>query len=362
MRGAFRTLWVTLLLTAVSAAHPLSAEEIQGDSYWGSREEWKDFDPVAPVLHETAASFVWEDDRYQLHATAAPGRSSHQVLLDAIRELAPGLAIDCFSRWTEGSWDDLAAAGLGDPRPAVPAAYAPAGMSLTFYRAPAAGCPPAAPAPAWPLRFSAGFTTPAGARLDLAAEWTAETAAERPGRLTATAASWIEDHLAYVVTFTDPALDPGTVTAVATALDPAFQKECTRWVAEGSAARLTERGMARIPVVPPGFEEISSSQVLRAAQGGCTTGTPLPTEFAATWVFTAGNVVLEVGAIHDATVKEDPTLEGLTIADNFVRWTDTEGTAYYVFSHTLDDGPALGQEDLFAVARSLDPAVPLPEP
>jgi len=360
MLGSSVSLAAVFLTLVPLAALPLAAEEIQGDSYWGSVEEGKGVEPVAPVLHDTSALFGWEDTLYQLSATDAPGRSAQQVLVDAIAELAPGLSIDCFSRWTTGSWTDLAAAGLGDPRPALPASYAPAGMNLTYYKAPTLDCSMGEAAEPWPTRFEARFADPAGSRLDLRAEWTGTNATATTGRLTASSATWSHGHLAYVVAFDNPAIGADAVTAVARALDPAFQKECTRWVSEGTAARLSDHGI-HTPIAPAGFEEISGTQTVRAAPGGCTEGDPIAPEIDADWVFAAGNVLLEVGATRDETVKEDLSLEGgLVLADGSVRWTDTQGTAYYVFSHTLDDGPALSQEDLFAVARSLDPDVPLP--
>ncbi len=354
---ATRFLFAGVLIAILGQTHAsvLIAEEIGGAYFWGSFEEA--VDPSPNLLHDTSASFFWAGRVYTLYATDAPGVSARLVLEAAISEIAPGLALDCFHRLTTGSWDELAAAGLGDPRGTIPPDFSPNELRLLYYVPPSATCPGAVKAENLPTVFFASFDHPSGRQLELRAQWGETAASTQPGMVSDSSAEWRNGHLTFSVAVAGNGFGEDVVTAIAKALDPSFEAACHRRVLKLSDTQLTSYGF-RVPVAPPGFERVTTKQTARLSPGGCSKGSSDPGELDLAWVFTsADDIVLEIGA---GTASEASKVD-LLIGEDYVRWTDAGGTAYYVYGHSLDEGPGLSQAELFAVARSLDPSVPLPD-
>lgn len=350
-------LWATLTLLAagLGGSTAVAAEEIQGPSYWGSFEPASE--PGPDILHDSSAVFSWEGNRYALYATHSPAASARQVLESAIATLAPGLGLECFHRLTSGSWSDLAAAGIGDPRGAVPADWIATEMELTYYASPLPACPVSAVEVALPVSFSAGFDHWSGQLLRIRAESRQDGAGDLPGLISGSDAEWSHGGLAFGVAFDGG--KEGLVTAVARALDPSFEEACHRRSYELSDAQLPAHRF-KAPVAPAGFQELFSKKRAKLSPGGCSKGAPDPGEFELEWVFASeAGQVLEIGAERrpesGVALNQDPD-----IGDDSVRWTDPQGTSYHVYGHSLDDGPGLEMAKLFEVARSLDPSVVLP--
>ena len=357
---AMRLLAVGALLMTAGPFHgsALAAEEIRGAFYWGSSEP--ESEPRPNVLDDTSASFIWDGQSYAIYATNAPDMSARLVVEEVIAELAPGLAIDCFHRLTTGSWADLAAAGLGDPRGAIPASFSPRELRLLYYAPPSPACPDAVDAGRLPTMFFADFEHPAGHRLELRADWGDSAEGVRPGLVSDSGAEWKNGNLTFSVASGGHDLGEAVVTAIAGALDPGFEAACHRRIQTLNDAQLAARGL-RVPTVPPGFQRLSSRQTARLSPGGCSHGDPDPGEIELAWVFRSpGNIDLEVGVSRGTGSTSDASQAEVLIGEDYVRWTDAQGTAYYVYGHAPDEGPGMSQADLFAVARSLDPSVPIP--
>jgi hypothetical protein len=84
-----------------------------------------------------------------------PWEASEAVILEAVADLAPELDLACFYRRVMGSWSDLAALGVGDPRPAIPEGFTEASFHLERLISPPETC--AAPAYAERDFFSVTF-------------------------------------------------------------------------------------------------------------------------------------------------------------------------------------------------------------
>lgn len=346
-----------VLATWLFGGLALQAGDFGGTFLWGSSEDASE--PGPSLLHDTSASFTWDGQAYSLYATHAPDATARQILEAAIAEIAPGLPIECFYRLTSGSWGDLAAAGLGDPRGAIPPSFSAGELRLRYYAPPAAGCPGVVSAGSLPTLFFAAFTHPSGRRLELRADW-GESATSSPGVLTESSAEWRNGHLAFSLAVDGKPHGEGVVTAVARAIDPAFDERCHRAARELPDGELAAHGL-HFPTVPPGFERVSSKQSAKLAPGGCPTGQADPGVLDLAWVFvSADNVALEVGVSRGAQAAVEAVKNRVQIGEDYVRWTDAQGQTYYVYGHSLDDGPGLSQAELFAVARSLDPSVQLP--
>ena len=349
-------LTVALLLTAALSA----AEELRGPSSWGSWELAAEATP--DILHDTSASFFWQGRRYELYATDAPGVPARQILEEGISELAPGLSLDCFYRWTAGSWDDLAAAGIGDPRPALHPAPSNQELRLLYYAPPASSCAGTVEARNLPLELFARFDQPGGRRIEIRVDWVETSGDAGPGKISDSGAEWRNGHLAFSVASEGKGMNERAVTAIARALDPAFEAACHRRTYELSPEQLALHGL-RAPTVPPGFTKLSAKQRVASLPGGCSRDIEDPGEIELSWAFSsAEDLVLEAGASRGTAAARETLRENPLLGEGYVRWKDGKGTSYYVYGHPRDEGPGLTQAELFAVARSLDPDAPLPGP
>ena len=71
---------------------------------------------------------------------ALPDGRSAEVLRQLVAQLAPGLDQKCFWTQAAGDWSSLAAAGIGDPRPAIPTGYTQTDLSMVALVPPASDC------------------------------------------------------------------------------------------------------------------------------------------------------------------------------------------------------------------------------
>lgn len=345
-----------LLLVGTS---PAATEEIRGPFFWGSFEAATEDTP--DILHDTSASFTWEERLYHLYATDAPGMPARQILEEQIAALAPGLSLDCFHRRTAGTWDDLAAAGIGDPRPALQPAPTRQELRLLYYAAPAAGCSGAIEAPDLPLELFARFDQPGGRRTEVRVEWIETSGDSRPGRVSESGAEWTKGHLAFSVATEGQGANEKAVTEIARALDPTFEAACQRRTRELDNEQLALYGL-RAPIVPPGFKRVAAKQMAASLPGGCPRGIQDPGEIELRWAFSSPDILLEAGASRGTPEAREALRENPLIGEGYVRWKDAKGVSFYVYAHPPDEGPGLSEAELFAIARSLDPHAPLPAP
>jgi hypothetical protein len=347
----------TLVILLAVLASPANADEIKGPYYWG----WsRPADAPGPnILNDSSAVFAVEGQAYELYATTSPTAGVREVLEAAIASLAPGLRIDCFNRKTSGSWTELPAAGLGDPRAAIPPAWKPSGIELSYYLPPASDCAGAIVADALPATFAASFEHPSGNRLRLSASPRQGETATQPGLVTDEYSTWTSARFYFSVSTGGPGLGEGVVVAVSRALDPEFDAACQRRKKRLDDAQAAAHGF-RSPRVPAGYAKIAEQRTAEVSPGGCTQGPRDLGKFALDWAFrSAAGVLLEAGAQRDPAVPPEPAQP--LVGDGYVRWTDEQGTRYFVYARSEVDGPGMPMEEVLLVARSLDPQLTLPE-
>lgn len=345
----------TLCLVAPKGAF---ASEIRGDFVWGTSETASQATPS--ILDVSSASFSWQGVTYSLYATNGPGLSAQEVLEGSIPEIAPGIDLHCFYRFSAGSWDDLAVAGLSDPRVAIPPSFREVSLEYFLFAPPAPACQDVvAPGPL-PVLLSAVFEDPSGRRLEIRAAGSQTPAPEEPGSLAEASAEWRHGNRSFSIVFYGPGFGEGVTAAIAKALDPTFDEGCQRRLHDLSDTEVATYGF-RLPAVPAGFKLLSRKQEARLSSG-CSKRPADSGLFDLAWVYTSkANLALEIGASRGGAASASETHQPL-LGDDYVRWTNDQGTTYYVYGHSLDDGPGMNRADLFAVARSLDPAVQLPQP
>ncbi|MFN0145840.1 MAG: hypothetical protein ACKVT1_04965 [Dehalococcoidia bacterium] len=292
-----------------------------------------------------------------------PGPSDKEVeavIDEALAQLAPGLPQACFYRPNSGSWADLGAMGVGDPRPAVPAGYTESGVTFTVFTPPDASCnPPAATPP--PASFYATWENPAnGGFISVSANGDPAGSEVYPGYVSADSAFWSNGKYQFSVSGGKGSgpLGLDIVRAIAKALDPNFEQACFFAQRTLTGADVIALGL-RAPAVPAGYRitrtDLSASEL---GQNCGNVAVGVGNSYNLNWDLEgSGGAVINVNVSRQD--GQEPTDRGGYRNESGLGWWDGKGTNYNVNGYSKDGPGTVPQDILDAVAKSLDPQLDL---
>ncbi len=328
-------------------------------------------EPVPPFLRQDSADFAALGYRFSIYVNGysarpldagmpypgGPDPRAAEVLREAIRQVVPGFDQKCFWVAAEGSWADLAAVGVGDPRPAIPPGMTPGEIHITAFREPAPGCDTSV-RPVEGFGFYASWFSPRGETLGISVTGLPPgTPSEVPGYVDQFGANWSSGSLMFSVWYSSPdgSGKPDLVRAVARALDPGYDPRCfiqQRTLTEAELARL---GL-RAPAPPAGYTVARASLLVSDIPAGC----PRPAGFTASytlfWTLERGADVIDVSVYPSPGSTAGGQFSGW-IGDNTISWTRPDGTSFNVSGYSKGINPVVPRDDLVAVAKSLDPTL-----
>ena len=277
-----------------------------------------------------------------------------QAIDAAVAQLAPTLQ-QCFYREAEGSWNDLAKLGIGDPRGAVPAGFSQQSLNVSYFTTPDASCPTATPPFEGQGNFSATFTNDDSFLQMNAYAAPVSTPASnpapefaQPGRSGDSFASWTNGTLYFNVSGSGRAVSRDVITAVATALDPNFAKACMLTTIPMIGAEVAATGV-HTPQAPDGFRLDSSTLVSNRSTGNCAGSTSDSAGFELSWMFVndQGEVIQAAASRGTTDSLKSPAF----VSDSSLVWFGDDGTSYTVTGLKV----AVPRETLISVAKSMDP-------
>ncbi|MEX0783229.1 MAG: hypothetical protein WD557_11305 [Dehalococcoidia bacterium] len=338
----------------------------------------QDAEPTASVLEETNARFSREGyafsvsvDGYSVQPFAdtddgpdvardllpGPDPRAAEVLRAALADLnAPAEA--CFYTIRAGTFDDLAAMGIGDPRGAIPGGYSLQDVQVRAWNAPAADC--GTPAEGLQTSFNATWVLDSSSGFGgiYASAYSVSPGEEAyPGSSSEYYANWTNGTFHFNVGVkSDPAPTDGVLlTALATALDPLFLNACLAVESELSDDQLRARGFG-IPSAPGGYEVTNRAHRGSALNANCSAEARAnyTDSVGGNWTMTADSgAVINVNAYQSGDVPSDEK-RGY-IGENNISWW--AGSAQYNISgYNERGGDAPSLETLIEVARSIDPS------
>ena len=281
----------------------------------------------------------------------APG-----VLDAALAQLVPHIPAGCYYRQSEGTWDDLATLGVGDPRPAIPAGYTEGFVSILTFIAPDTGCAGASlPNPVGAGSFNANFANSAGDSISVSAYSMPDSSETYPGYMDEWSASWTRNGLTFSIwggRVDGTGVGAEVIQAIATAMDPAFTAVCMPRALVLPASGLEAYGI-RSPLLPEGYTITSFNGSTNAVDPACTNPDPkFRAETTASWTMESGEGFVEVFAskYDDSTSPREGA-----IFENGIKWSDGKGGFYYVQAHSRGISPIFDRDTLIAIATSMDP-------
>ncbi len=291
---------------------------------------------------------------------APEGEVNLDVLLAAIKDIAPELGEQCFATETTGEWSDLAALGIGDPRGAVPTDIPLQQMYLTYLQPAAESC--------------GGAPLPAGKAASFNANWYAEKNQSSvsvnasaidprypqgtfPGNINEYYANWQSDGMQFNVYGykSNGGLGIDTIRKIAKALDPSFDDKCFVQETKFDAGKLSSFGLST-PETPDGYKKGEESSSATSIASGCTKPEGYTDSFNYNVQFTDGDDVIAVNIGYYGAVE--PAVGAGYITEGNINWTTSDGVNISVGGYnqgTKSGGPSL--DDLKEVAKSIDPDV-----
>lgn len=295
-------------------------------------------------------------------AVAPPGGGGNdpkaEAAIDhAIARLAPSLASSCFYVQASGGWNDLAAMGIGDPRPAVPAGFQQAYLQVVTFTPPAASCDTPKLEAAGSL--SAAFVAGGGREGSVSVGAYPPGGGGFAGQINDSGANWTNGTWAFTVSGDRKGQPIGkdTVRALAKALDPGFDETCMVRTRELAAGDLAALGLHPAKA-PSGWKQVKEHLEATEIPPACKNP---PADFAATvslaWSFEMGADTIEATANRwPAKDLPAPAAQGY-ISPGGLNWTGTDGTQYAVYGYSRGVSPSVSRDALIFVAKSMDPSL-----
>lgn len=317
-------------------------------------------------IDDASASFWWNGYQYAIQlafvtpAERIPGAAADDtraILRRAIAELAPGLDLSCFAQPKTGSWADLAALGIGDPRPAIPSGYAESDFSLTYLSTPA--CAAASPADGEVSLFAL-FENASGSTIGIGA-WSLAGSSSYPGTIQDGLVAWSSGVYQFSVygDGTGGPLASSVLVPIAQKLDPAFSADCSLQPVTLAPADLPALGF-HAPAAPPGYAPTGSSLTGEVVGASCTKHFDFRGTYVLFWSFSSGEGFV-ITASADRVVSDQPgPRTDPVISDSCISWSDDLGTTFFVAGYSAVGAGGPGQSVLAAVARSMDPGLTIP--
>ena len=296
-------------------------------------------------------------DRISLGDLELP-RTEMEALSATLSALAPQLDPACFFTPRLGTWDDVAAAGIGDPRSLIPDDWQERTFEFRTFYPPADGCASASPMPA-PRIFTASFASPDGQRyVNLSAAPPTHGGGSFPASVDEYNAGWGNERYVYTVGLSPQPHDdlPGLV-AFAGTLDPSFDETCSLVAGELVESDVETVGIGQ-PPTPDGYEQTFYSGTLEQVGDGCGLDFAYTGNASATWTFgNADGTFIDVIANSTLGANSPLSVAG-TVSPSMVSWTSQSGTGYTITSFSAAPGFAgLGAAALVGLALAVDPAL-----
>lgn len=273
-----------------------------------------------------------------------------EALEAVIASLAPSLPDGCFYTQTEGGWEDLAAFGVGDPRPAIPAGYSEESSSIFVFTPPAGDCPDNGAEPPTGDSFWASFIDGSNYLQVSVYRYPETERVASPVYMDIWGANWNSNGLGFSVYGGDE-IGQETILAIARALDPAFSETCMIAPTEIDEGALAGLGLG-VPVVPDGYTLAESRLIARTLPDGCDGGEEFSDSYEFSWTFEGeGEAQIHINVSKSDGFEGEPW--GY-IGEGNVEWSH-DGTYGSVWAYNGNQG--LGAEALEAIATSVDPGL-----
>lgn len=293
-------------------------------------------------------------DRTQL-GDLEVSRNQLAALTAALADVAPNLPLDCFYLPRLGDWDDLAAAGLGDPRHLIPAEWTLDEFEVRAFHKPVADCGQAA-APPSPRFASLRFSSQDGLRsVTFSVNLQAAGTGSFPATISEYEASWGTDRYALRVSLSpQPSDEIAEPVLLAAALDPTFNPDCSLFSRDLAEAELASVSIG-LPEAPDGYEETYFYGTVDRVRPECDREFEYEGSASASWSF-ANDEGVFINIVANSTLGEAQFVANPgTVNDVAVSWTTLDGTSYAITSFSADTGFAgIGAAMLKQIAVSLD--------
>jgi hypothetical protein len=281
-----------------------------------------------------------------------------RLVEEVLADLAPELDPACFYRQTSGGFEDLAALGIGDPRPALPPGYDESWVYLQYFTSPPAAC--GALAVDMPVYFGASFNSPNG----YYGVWAQSRSGGYAGlgTLLDYHVWWLGERYQYGVYGWDASGPARTddVLRIATTVDPELDAGCLRRRRDLRASDLERLGLPAA-TAPAGFTVRSEHFIADLVPESCTSLDPIASRsFYLSWYFEDPDPRRSIFA----SASRDPLylVRGWAepwVSEGYIWWQTDDGTWFHVSGYGAEGAP-LPLELLAQVARSLDPGFELP--
>ncbi len=300
----------------------------------------------------------------QPDSVSAPDEGDTEVIRWVLGLLAPSVDGACYYEQARGTWADLAAMGVGDPRPAIPIGLQEQYAEFTVFKAPPADCN--VPEIEVDGNFNATFSNVDDGKestwVDVSAYPVSPGGYENFGYLDEDGAFWSNGSHHFNVSGwrEDGPLGRDTIEAIALAMDPAFGSACFIRNRELTDSDLAEFGLSA-PVVPDGWFLVESTLNVSEAPGGSCDDLPDAEFFPQLnlfWIFEGEGIVIEAIANRYGTTEAKRS--GF-IYENGLNWTKDDGTIFDVSGYEQRNEGGIDIEILIAIALSMDPTLDVDE-
>ncbi len=273
------------------------------------------------------------------------------VLEAALKQLAPGLDLACFYREQFGDYGDLAAMGIGDPRPAMPGGYDELSKEIVRVTVPAASCNAVKAEGFIQERVNLFFARSSGQSIGINVNGAEGQGAESTGQFNPGYASWSNGKHYFNLNWDPGVVNEAAARKIALALDPGFANVCFVTQREMTDLEFSALGL-KAPKAPEGFTNQPDAGRLKLETSGPCKDAVQGGGFIARWLLIgeAGRGVIEAGAWGGPQQPGStyfPYIEGQSLY-----WKDVRGYSFYVTGAkgNLSDS----REILLAVAESMD--------
>jgi hypothetical protein len=292
-------------------------------------------------------------------AMPGPDERGEEVIAEALAQLAPSVGAECYYRQTAGSWDDLAALGIGDPRPAIPGDLVEQYSDFQVFTAPPASCDAAELTGAGSFNASFAESADGSGKTYVSVGAWAQPAGSYAGLgyMDEGSAYWTNNGFSFNVSGygENGPLGRDVIEAIARAMDSDFANACFISTRQLNVSELP--GLGFNAATPPEGYEIVNSWLSASEAPGCAAGTPdadYYPQYSFNWSFRNGDgVQIEAGAYRYGGANEP---QPGYIYEHGMNWSGSDGTQYSVYSYSNDgSGSGADRETLIQVALSMDP-------
>ncbi|HVS66183.1 MAG TPA: hypothetical protein VMT85_22075 [Thermoanaerobaculia bacterium] len=307
----------------------------------------------------TYVYWAWAPHFFQGGPSADDDPTS-RLVEQVLEDLAPELDRACFYRQTSGGFEDLAALGIGDPRPAIPSPFQESSVYLQYFEAPPAAC--GALQIDMPVHFGASFVA-GGSYFGVWAQSRYDGGGVQGlGTQFDNSMWWLGERYQYSVYGWDASGGSATadIVRIATTVDPELDVDCLRRPTQLGADDLTRLGLPSA-TPPAGFTTQYGAFHAELVPETCKSLDPISSRtFNLYWSFqdAATQRNLSANATRDP-LYQTWGLHEPWVSDGTIWWQKDDGTSFYVSGYD-GEGQPLTQELLLEVALSLDPDFELP--